>query len=158
VLKSQTPQRGFTLVEFMIGLAIIGILIVAGAPGFATFLQNSHIRNAAEALQNGLTLARVEAVRRNTNVEFVLDPGNYSWTVRCVAGSATCPGAGATPSSIQSRDATEGSKVKPPPSPLLKRPCLHLHRPTAVARPAGQCVAYTLLLRRVDKSRCATGR
>jgi type IV fimbrial biogenesis protein FimT len=103
------PQRGVSLVEVMIGLVIVGILLVAGVPNFSTFLQNSQIRNAAEAIQNGLTLARVEAVRRNTNVQFILDTASYAWSVQCEAPSASCPGTGFDPSSIQTRPAAEGS-------------------------------------------------
>jgi type IV fimbrial biogenesis protein FimT len=102
-------QRGVSLIEIMIGLVIIAILLVAGVPSFSTFLQNSQIRNAAEAIQNGLTLARVEAVRRNTNVQFVLDPVTFSWTVQCETASASCPGTGFDPSNIQTRPAAEGS-------------------------------------------------
>jgi type IV fimbrial biogenesis protein FimT len=121
VLKIKSFHYGVSLVEIMIGLAIMAILLVAGAPSFSTFLQNSQIRNAAEALQNGMTLARVEAVRRNTNVQFVLDTSNYSWAVRCAIavgdlngdGVPDCPGLlpnPTTPANIQARDAVEGSK------------------------------------------------
>lgn len=105
----------------MIGLAILALLLSAGVPGFATFMQNSRIRNAAESIQNGLNMARAEAVRRNTNVQFVLGTAS-SWTVECVTAVADtandadalpdCPGsspAATTPSSIQARSAAEGS-------------------------------------------------
>jgi type IV fimbrial biogenesis protein FimT len=43
-------------------------------------MQNTQVRNAADAILNGIQLARTEAVRRNTNVEFAL--GNSAdWTV-----------------------------------------------------------------------------
>jgi type IV fimbrial biogenesis protein FimT len=112
-------QQGVSLIEIMIGLAIVALLLVAGVPSFATFLQNTQIRNAAEAIQNGLSLARVEAVRRNTNVRFVLGSGS-SWSIECETavadldgdGIADCPGtapSATTPSSIQARVTGEGS-------------------------------------------------
>lgn len=64
--------KGFTLIEFMIAVTIIGILFGLGIPSFRAWLQNAQIRTATESMQNGLQLARQEAVRRNTNVEFVL--------------------------------------------------------------------------------------
>lgn len=84
------PNRGygFTLIEVMITLAIVGIVLMLGLPGIMEWMQNSQIRTTAESLQNGLQTARTEAVRRNTHVEFVLDnPGNTGgtgWTVRSV--------------------------------------------------------------------------
>lgn len=91
-------SRGFTLVELMIGLAIFGILVMAAMPSYTAWIQNSKIRNAAEAISNGLQLARAEAIRLNTNVEFVLGPDS-DWTVR-VVGSAT---------PIQTRSSGQGS-------------------------------------------------
>ena len=65
-------QAGMTLIELMIGIVLLAILLALGAPTFFRWTQNSQIRNAAEAVQNGLTLARAEAVRRNTTVRFQL--------------------------------------------------------------------------------------
>ena len=58
--------------ELLIGIAIIGILLALAAPNFAVWIQNSKIRTAAESIQNGLQLARAEAVRRNAQVRFQL--------------------------------------------------------------------------------------
>jgi len=65
-------SHGFSLVELLIGLAIFGLLMSFAMPAFHLFLANNKVRNAAEALQSGLAIARSEAVRRNQNVEFVL--------------------------------------------------------------------------------------
>ena len=65
-------QRGFTIIEVMISLVVIGVLLALGAPGFIEWLQNQQIRAAAEATLNGLQVARGEAVRRNTPVRFQL--------------------------------------------------------------------------------------
>jgi len=61
-----------SLIELMIGLAILGILLGLGIPAFTTMLQNLQIRSAAEAVVSGLQTARNEAVRRNTTVRFQL--------------------------------------------------------------------------------------
>lgn len=120
MLTPRQVQHGVSLVELMIGLTIFAILLSVAVPNFSIFLQNSKIRTAAEAIQNGLNLARAEAVRRNTNVQFVLGTGS-SWTVQCATAIATdsdgdgapdCPGTTptvTTPSSIQTRSAAEGS-------------------------------------------------
>jgi type IV fimbrial biogenesis protein FimT len=68
--------RGFTLVELMIGLAMIAILMLLALPSYNEFMGNSRIRNTADSLVNGLRQAQVEAVRRNRSIEFILDPAN----------------------------------------------------------------------------------
>jgi type IV fimbrial biogenesis protein FimT len=70
MLKPAAPQSGFTLVEIMISLVVLGVLIALAAPSFSSWLQNQQIRAAAEATLNGLQLARAEAVRRNAQVRF----------------------------------------------------------------------------------------
>jgi type IV fimbrial biogenesis protein FimT len=103
-------QHGMSLIEVMIGVAIFALLLSFAAPSFRTFIQNGHIRNAAEAIQNGLNLARAEAVRRNTSVQFVLGSGS-SWTVGCATAIADVDGDGADdcPATIQARSEAEGS-------------------------------------------------
>jgi type IV fimbrial biogenesis protein FimT len=71
VLRRST-SAGLTLIELMIGLAILALLIGMGMPSIGTWMANSRVRNTAEGLQSGLALARSEAVRRNQNVEFVI--------------------------------------------------------------------------------------
>jgi len=85
MLTSHVRRRGFTLVEVLITLAILGLALAAGLPLIATWMQNAQIRTAAESIQNGMHLARTEAIRRNTQVEFKLDnpaaTGGTGWTV-----------------------------------------------------------------------------
>lgn len=107
-------QRGFTMIELMVGIAIISMLIFFMIPSMSAWLQSSQIRSAAESIQGALQLARAEAVRRNTPVEMVLTSvaggGNATdWVVRCVTPSATCPGVAQAQTFIQERSAREGS-------------------------------------------------
>lgn len=104
MLTLRPRPRGVSLIELMVGLAVMAIIMVISAPNFSTFIRNSQIRNAAESIQTGLTLAKSEAVRRNTNVKFDLVGTNSSWQVGCVTTSTDCP------ASIQSRAAAEGSR------------------------------------------------
>jgi type IV fimbrial biogenesis protein FimT len=69
-----TGQRGFTLIELMIGLAIFAFLILIAGPQYADFLGNSQIRNGAENTLAGVRLAQTEAVRGNVQAQFVFDP------------------------------------------------------------------------------------
>ena len=95
-------QRGMSLIELCVGVAIFAVLAAMAAPSFTAWIQSSQIRVAAESIQNGLQLARAEAVRQNAQVQFVMDAA-YGWSVGCVTASAACPAV------IQSRPASEGS-------------------------------------------------
>ncbi len=77
-------SAGFTLVEVMVALLVLGILVGLGMPSFLEMLRNMEIRSAAESVANGLQRARAEAVARNTRVQFVMGTGT-SWTVDYVA-------------------------------------------------------------------------
>ena len=68
-------SRGFSLIELLITVAIFGVLLAMGASSFQNWLTNARIRTTAEAIQNGLQLARAEAVRRNTPILFSLTNG-----------------------------------------------------------------------------------
>lgn len=72
MLIRRPDQRGFTLIELMVGITIIGLLLTQALPSFTTWLRNLQIRNSAEAVLNGLQLAKAQAVRSNTNTELLL--------------------------------------------------------------------------------------
>lgn len=90
---------GVTLIELMIGMALIAILVTIGLPSFAMWMQNNQLRSATESIQTGLQLARAEAVKRNTFVGFTLAGPDSSWSVDVMN----------PPQQIQSRPATEGT-------------------------------------------------
>lgn len=93
-------QRGVTLIELVITIAIAAILIALAVPSFRIMLANAQIRTAAQGLHDGLQLARVEAIRRNERVIF--SKGSQSaWTVSIESDGST----------VQTRPYTEGSTV-----------------------------------------------
>jgi type IV fimbrial biogenesis protein FimT len=65
-------MRGFSLIELIVGMAILGILMSIGIPAFSDWMRNARVRTTAESVLNGLQLARAEAVRRNTTVGLYL--------------------------------------------------------------------------------------
>jgi type IV fimbrial biogenesis protein FimT len=65
-------RRGFTLVEVLIALAVLGVLSVIGLPALMGSLNNSRVRSVAETLQNGLRRAQSEAILRSRQTAFVL--------------------------------------------------------------------------------------
>jgi len=94
-------STGFTLVELMITVVIVGILATIALPSFREFIERSNVRSSAESVLNALQLARAEAVRRNEQVTFTLGSGTgaTSWQVTDAAGNVV----------QQSRSSGEGS-------------------------------------------------
>lgn len=76
---------GFTIIELLIAVAVLAIMLALGVPALTTFLGNSSIRTNAEALANGIHMARTEAVRRNSNVRIALDASGTSYTINLVS-------------------------------------------------------------------------
>lgn len=64
-------HSGFSLIELVVGLAIVALLIALGVPQYSTFISNSRLRVVTEGVANGLNIARAEAVKRNGRVELV---------------------------------------------------------------------------------------
>lgn len=87
MLTMTTPRQatGFTLIELMIGIAILAIALALGIPGFVEWVQNTQIRTAGESISAGLQTARNEAIRRNTPIEFTLTgnggAGETGWQI-----------------------------------------------------------------------------
>lgn len=68
-------QRGLTLVELLVGMSLLALLMVVGAPSLSDWLTNARLRGTAEALGASLHFAKGEAVARNARVRFQLTNG-----------------------------------------------------------------------------------
>jgi type IV fimbrial biogenesis protein FimT len=99
MLERGAVERGFTLIEVMISLTVLGIILMIGLPSFASWLQNQQLRAASEGLLNGLQTARAEAIRRNLLVQIAVGSPGTGWSV--TEAVSTAP--------IQTRVKEEGS-------------------------------------------------
>lgn len=67
-MKQVKISMGFTLVEMMIVILIVGILLSIVIPSFQSILHSQRVKSASFDLFSSLTVARSEAIKRNTDV------------------------------------------------------------------------------------------
>ena len=115
-------QRGFTLIELVVTLTVLGLLLALGMPSMGDWMRSLRIRNAAESTQNGLGKARMEAMRKNqvttywmVNAACALASNSASWVVSLddptspAGHCADTPSATVAPRTIENYSAGDGA-------------------------------------------------
>ncbi len=63
--------RGFTLIELMIAIALLGIIAALAAPSMANFAIRQRVSSQANELMLSLAFARSEAIKRNAQIRLL---------------------------------------------------------------------------------------
>ncbi|WP_058479633.1 type II secretion system minor pseudopilin GspH [Legionella waltersii] len=72
-----TPHKGFTLIEILIVIVIIGITIGFALVAFGDFGESKRIRFAAEQLLNTIKLSQQKAILESSTLGLKLDKSSY---------------------------------------------------------------------------------
>lgn len=68
-----SPARGFTLVELMSTVAVLGIVVAASVPSMQNSMENSRLKGTSEQLYHDLIQARSDALRLNSDIRAVFN-------------------------------------------------------------------------------------
>lgn len=74
-------NAGFTLMEMMTAIAVLGVLTATAVPSFTNMINRNRLASQSNELLSAIQFARIEAIRSNARITF------------CGAASATADGA-----------------------------------------------------------------
>lgn len=69
-MRIRTKQRGVTLIELMITLAVAVVLVSIAVPSFRSLMAANKLDTAANGVVNAVRVARMEAIKRNGSAQF----------------------------------------------------------------------------------------
>lgn len=101
-LAPSQRRQGFTLIEIMVVVAIMGLIMAMGVPSILTNLKKDGVRRAVSDLEEVYHQARQQAIMQNKIVSVVFHPQEKRF--EC-SGSG---GAGAIPNGVTSAALPEG--------------------------------------------------
>lgn len=94
-MTSVRAPKGFTLVEMMVAIAILGILVTIAAPSFNSFFDRYRVKRAADTVSAFLINTKSEAIKRNATVRTVFKSSSSGWCAgMTTAGTCDCTVAG----------------------------------------------------------------
>lgn len=149
--------RGFTAIEALVVVAIMGIMLAVGMPAMSNWLLGRKALSAAGFYQDGLALARNTAIARNAHTRFVLTPnatnGQMDWQVdQCYGLCDDTHGNWSTPTAAAADDPT---LFTGPQSKSVQRSAVAMPANTVLVQtvaPAGATAVYFTALGWVDTS------
>ena len=86
----QTAQKGFTLIELMIVVAIIGILAAIAIPAYADYTARAQVSEATVLLDGAKTDMVSQMGETGTCANPVITSGKYVATIGAVAAAGVC--------------------------------------------------------------------
>lgn len=91
-LNVPKQERGFTLIEIIVTVIVVGILSAVAAPSLLGLLNQTRVNDGLRQIQSSLKEAQRQAMRRGDTCTVTLDATNNTiigTPVQCLAGSKT---------------------------------------------------------------------
>ena len=97
--------RGFTLLEALVGLAIVGVLMAIAVPTWIVLVPTYSLSSAARQVQSELHRIKMQAIAENVTFRLVFLETAGSYTIQRVGASTTQHGTKPLPAGIDIRSA-----------------------------------------------------
>ena len=82
--------KGFTLIELMITLTVLGIIAAIALPSFKSILDGRKLVGAGDNLYSALQYARSESIKQNTDIQFQVNAGAWCYGVDDDGANCDC--------------------------------------------------------------------
>jgi len=107
-------QRGFTIIEILLVIVIMGVLLTIAAPSFVTFTSSQKVKTASFDVYAAMMFARSEAIKRRANVTItpVSSDWKNGWTVSTTIGGVD--------TTLRSQDSLSGVTFTGPTSVVYR--------------------------------------
>ena len=76
------PNKGFTLIELMITLALVAIISAIAGLNFYAYTLNRNLKSAARAIASDFFLCKRKAISENTRYQIAFDVAGGSYTIQ----------------------------------------------------------------------------
>ncbi len=109
--RNDMHQRGFNLVELLMGLTIAGIVLALVTPVYATLTESIYREEAAKSLVGGLRSARSEAITRSQTIMIHGINGDWSQGWRIIVDASSQGYEDSSNPLLVERQGSAGTKV-----------------------------------------------
>ena len=86
---AKSPQRGFSLIELIVAIAIIGILTSLTVPSYRDSLRRGYVEEATALLSSGRIAVEQYYLDNRTYVAVPCPAGSNHFTITCTAPATT---------------------------------------------------------------------
>jgi type IV fimbrial biogenesis protein FimT len=86
-----STSKGFTLIELMIGVAVLAIIMSLALPSYRSIIEKRQVTRGAEQLGAFLSAVQIEAVKRSENITVSYKmTDSETWCIGIASGTAAC--------------------------------------------------------------------